>query len=433
MAQKKTGNSVNSNLQGDSLIVNNGVTASIQFKFEGGSDLLFQLPTVDGSAGYSLITDGAGQLYFGTVSNQGNVLSPNNGGTTPQLAYWTGSQSLGDSDLQQGTGQLLFPGGSAPAPGIAFQLDEDTGIIRSGVNTVGIVGGGSTIADFNSSGITVGAVTYTNTDGTNGQALTTDGSGNLSWNSFYGATGATGPQGEIGVTGATGADSTVVGPTGPAGADGADGATGSTGATGGIDQSFMYQSGEILGASFSGTPTYYDVSFTGVFADSYVVSIDSEVPRDWTVFNKTTSGFRLSSESTSTFTQSVWWNAIEVSDSTMGALIGPAGSTGPDGPTGPTGPQGPEFSASADTGVVIAFTSSLIYNSPASPGSTNITDDLTSANIGIIQKIYHNSGSTPTFPAGWVKLGTGLYITSTLNVIYCEWVSGTRVEYWITN
>jgi len=88
--------------------------------------------------------------------------------------------------------------------------------------------------------------------------------------------------------------------------------------------------------------------------------------------------------------------------------------------------------ATATTGTVIFFALPQIYNSVASPATGNITNDLTSATTGIIQKIYHQSGTTPTFPAGWVKLGTGAYSTTLLNVIYCEWVSGSRVEYWIT-
>jgi hypothetical protein len=87
--------------------------------------------------------------------------------------------------------------------------------------------------------------------------------------------------------------------------------------------------------------------------------------------------------------------------------------------------------ATATTGVSIAFATSQIYNSPSSPATGNITGDYTNAKIGIVQKIYHNHSVTPTVPAGWVKLGTGNYTTSTLNIIYCEWVSGTRVEYWV--
>ena len=84
------------------------------------------------------------------------------------------------------------------------------------------------------------------------------------------------------------------------------------------------------------------------------------------------------------------------------------------------------------TGSVIAFAVPLRYNSIASPTASNITDDLTGAEIGNIQKIYHNSATAPTFPAGWVKRGNGSYVTSTLNIIFAEWSEGTTVEYWIT-
>jgi hypothetical protein len=91
-----------------------------------------------------------------------------------------------------------------------------------------------------------------------------------------------------------------------------------------------------------------------------------------------------------------------------------------------------ELATVATTGSVIAFVRPQIYNSIASPSSSNITDSLTGARIGVVQKIYHNAGTAPTFPAGWVKRGTGSYVTSTLNIIYAEWSVGTTVEYWIT-
>jgi hypothetical protein len=99
--------------------------------------------------------------------------------------------------------------------------------------------------------------------------------------------------------------------------------------------------------------------------------------------------------------------------------------------TGDQDLSGLEPKATATTGAVISFATPQIYNSVASPTASNITDDLTGARIGVVQKIYSNKSSAPTFPAGWVKLGSGTYINSTLNVIYCEWVSGSRVEYWI--
>jgi hypothetical protein len=84
------------------------------------------------------------------------------------------------------------------------------------------------------------------------------------------------------------------------------------------------------------------------------------------------------------------------------------------------------------TGAVISFTVQKQWNTIASPTSSNITDNLTGAVIMTNQKIYHNSGTTPSFPSGWVKRGTGNYVTGVLNTIYAEWSVGTTVEYWIT-
>jgi hypothetical protein len=83
------------------------------------------------------------------------------------------------------------------------------------------------------------------------------------------------------------------------------------------------------------------------------------------------------------------------------------------------------------TGLTISFTSKQVYNTPSSPGTSSVTDNLSGAQLGIVQKIYHNFSVAPTFPAGWVLLGDGIYFTNQLNIIYAEWVTGTRVEYWI--
>jgi hypothetical protein len=88
--------------------------------------------------------------------------------------------------------------------------------------------------------------------------------------------------------------------------------------------------------------------------------------------------------------------------------------------------------ATATTGSEILFVTPQIYNSPSSPSTANITNDLTGARIGVIQKIYHNHSVAPTVPGGWVLIG-GSYVISELNIIYAEWVSGSRVEYWIVN
>ena len=93
--------------------------------------------------------------------------------------------------------------------------------------------------------------------------------------------------------------------------------------------------------------------------------------------------------------------------------------------------SGFENRSAATTGNAISFTTPQVYNSLASPGTGDITENLTGARIGVVQKIYHNKLVAPTFPAGWVRLGSTTYNAGNNNIIYAEWVSGTRVEYWI--
>ena len=84
----------------------------------------------------------------------------------------------------------------------------------------------------------------------------------------------------------------------------------------------------------------------------------------------------------------------------------------------------------ATTGAVISFDAKKIYNTATTPTALDITNDLTGAKIGVVQKIYSNKSVAPTVPAGWVKLG-GDYTVSVLNIIYAEWSESSRVEYWI--
>ncbi len=99
--------------------------------------------------------------------------------------------------------------------------------------------------------------------------------------------------------------------------------------------------------------------------------------------------------------------------------------------TGATGPTGSYLYSVSTTGITVSFVVPQIYNSNTSPATASLANNLTGANIGVVQKIYHNHSVAPTLPAGWVKLGAGTYATGSLNIIYAEWVSGTRVEYWI--
>jgi len=322
---KKVGISSKSNLQGDSLILNYGETASVSFNYSGVESLTFSMPQTDGDSGMALITDGDGNLSFGTVSTQGDVNAQ--GGEAPKLAYFTDTNDISSSDLRQGTnGNLLFPSGSTAAPGISFFLDEDTGIMRNADNEVAVVSGTVKSAIFKSGGVQIGDVTYTRQDGQAGYVLRTDGSGNLSWVANSGETGATG----------------ATGPTGP------------QGATGSIEDItlFSIESGTFSGDEMiQGPPLYYDVNFTGSLSGQYIVTIESDTPRDWSITNKTTTGFRVDSNSSTAINDIIYWNAQELIVGDVGVIvgatgpqgaIGPQGATGPEGPQGETGVQGPQ-------------------------------------------------------------------------------------------
>lgn len=88
--------------------------------------------------------------------------------------------------------------------------------------------------------------------------------------------------------------------------------------------------------------------------------------------------------------------------------------------------------AIASTGNVIQFDTDRVYNSIASPTTGVMSNNLTGAQIKIVQKIYYNHSTANPFPAGWVKLGSKTYTPSVLNIIYAEWVGSSRVEYWIS-
>ena len=86
--------------------------------------------------------------------------------------------------------------------------------------------------------------------------------------------------------------------------------------------------------------------------------------------------------------------------------------------------------ASTSTDNEISFVKPTIHGNATTALTGDITNSLTDAKLGIVQKIYHNEATEPSFPAGWVKLGDTIYVGSTINIIYCEWAENTRVEYW---
>lgn len=91
----------------------------------------------------------------------------------------------------------------------------------------------------------------------------------------------------------------------------------------------------------------------------------------------------------------------------------------------------PGLVPAATTGTAVAFAVPQIYGTPGSPATGNITLTTTGLIVGVIQKMYHNNATAPTFGAEFVKL-SGNYVESTLNIIHFEAYSTSRIEYTVT-
>lgn len=93
------------------------------------------------------------------------------------------------------------------------------------------------------------------------------------------------------------------------------------------------------------------------------------------------------------------------------------------------------YTGNADTEDIV-FDKRVIYNTATNPATgTTINADLAiTPKLGKVQKIYHNHPTNePAYlGATWVPIGDGIYMSNQLNIIYCEWASDNRIEYWIT-
>lgn len=84
----------------------------------------------------------------------------------------------------------------------------------------------------------------------------------------------------------------------------------------------------------------------------------------------------------------------------------------------------------ATTGVSLTFATDRIYGSIASPETGNITASVTGAKLGVTNIIIHNSGTAPTFDSKFKKLsGSGSYVVSVVNYIYCTYITPTEIIY----
>ena len=86
--------------------------------------------------------------------------------------------------------------------------------------------------------------------------------------------------------------------------------------------------------------------------------------------------------------------------------------------------------AGTATGATLSFITDRIYGTIASPVTGNITADVTGAQLGVTNIIIHNSGTAPTFSSEYKKLsGSGNYVVSVVNYIYCTFITSTEIIY----
>ena len=181
----------------------------------------------------------------------------------------------------------------------------------------GLITGNVLVSDGN---VTLGNVGNVHiTGGSNGQVLSTDGSGNLNWTTAQG--GATGPQGATGATG----------PSGTNGATGATGTTGSTGLPGIVESNTAPVNTNIL---------WLDTTEPGVQGIGSTGATGAAGPTGATGLTGPT-GSQGSTGATGVAGPTGPTGATGLTGATGSAgPTGPTGATGSAGPTGPTGATG---------------------------------------------------------------------------------------------
>jgi hypothetical protein len=186
-----------SNLTWDGVNVQLGATGAMRFADTDSSNYIalkapgtvaanvtFTLPNADGTSGQFLKTDGSGALSWSTPAGGGDVTGPSSS-TDNFIAVFNGTsgKAIKQSSALYWTSVLVGQGylaadGSVYADGIIDLVN--TGGSGKGVKlTYGTSGSASVTLKAASSGTTT--LTFPSSAGSNGQYLSTDGSGNLSW------------------------------------------------------------------------------------------------------------------------------------------------------------------------------------------------------------------------------------------------------------
>jgi hypothetical protein len=148
------------------------------------ANVTFTLPNADGTSGQFLKTDGSGALSWSTPAGGGDVTGPSSS-TDNFIAVFNGTsgKAIKQGSALYWTSVLVGQGylaadGSVYADGIIDLVN--TGGSGKGVKlTYGSSGSASVTLKAASSGTTT--LIFPSSAGSNGQYLSTDGSGNLSW------------------------------------------------------------------------------------------------------------------------------------------------------------------------------------------------------------------------------------------------------------
>ena len=78
----------------------------------------------------------------------------------------------------------------------------------------------------------------------------------------------------------------------------------------------------------------------------------------------------------------------------------------------------------------LTFATDSVSGTVAAPRTANIAGSTTGAVLGVVVLVIHNSGTAPTFDSKYKKLsGSGSYVVSTVNYIYCQYINTTTILY----
>jgi len=172
---------------------------------------------------------------------------------------------------------------------------------------------------------------YNGTSGLSGTSGINGTSGLDGTSGLSGTSGINGTSGSSGVSGTSGFDGT----SGTSG-ESIQGPIGPTGSWSGL--TIDMRSGTASGDEFTGISSLNkDVILATPINFAYYVIVDSAAVRNWTVVNKTSTGFTIESNSTTPFTDMVYWNASEFGSGNIGTIVGATGADGLNGTSGTSG------------------------------------------------------------------------------------------------